>query len=343
MSYGSLDLNTVWYILIGVLFTGYAMLDGFDLGVGALHLFTKSDEDRRVMLNAIGPVWDGNEVWLVTGGGALFAAFPEVYATVFSGFYMAFVLLLVALIFRAVAIEFRSKQPMRWWRQMWDVGFAAGSVLSSLLIGIAMGNIAWGIPLDERGEFTGTFASLLHPYSLCLGVTTLALFAMHGAIYAVLKTEGALQARLRSWVNRTIIAFIVCYAITTMATLLYVPHMAARMRAHPWLFSVALVNMLAIANIPRAIQHRREGQAFLSSCVAMAALMGLFGLELYPNLVLSQPEPAHSLTIHNAASSPKTLGIMLTIAIIGVPVVIAYTISIYWIFRGKVKLDRMSY
>ena len=170
MNFGSLDLNTTWFILIGVLFTGYAMLDGFDLGVGALHLLTKTDRERRIMLNAIGPVWDGNEVWLVTGGGALFAAFPNVYATVFSGFYLAFVLLLVALIFRAVAIEFRSKQPMHWWRQMWDVGFSVGSILSSLLIGVAMGNIAWGVPIDDRGEFSGTFLSLLGPYPLLIGV-----------------------------------------------------------------------------------------------------------------------------------------------------------------------------
>jgi cytochrome d ubiquinol oxidase subunit II len=142
MTFDFLDLNAVWFGLIGILFTGYALLDGFDLGVGALHLFTRTDEERRVMINAIGPVWDGNEVWLVTGGGALFAAFPMVYATVFSGFYLAFVLLLVALIFRAVAIEFRSKQPMRWWRQMWDVGFSAAARLGSL-IGVAMGNIAW--------------------------------------------------------------------------------------------------------------------------------------------------------------------------------------------------------
>src|SRR5512140_3278766 len=182
MNFGAIDLNTVWFLLIGVLFTGYAMLDGFDLGVGALHLFTNDDQERRLMLNAIGPVWDGNEVWLVTGGGALFAAFPNVYATVFSGFYLAFVFLLVALIFRAVAIEFRSKQPMRWWRQMWDVGFSLGSILSSLLIGIAMGNIAWGVPLDSRHEFLGGFTDLLHPYALLVGVTTLALFMMHGAI-----------------------------------------------------------------------------------------------------------------------------------------------------------------
>jgi cytochrome d ubiquinol oxidase subunit II len=343
MNYGSLDLNTVWFILIGVLFTGYAMLDGFDLGVGALHLFTRTDEERRTMLNAIGPVWDGNEVWLVTGGGALFAAFPNVYATVFSGFYLAFVLLLVALIFRAVAIEFRSKQPMRWWRQMWDIGFSAGSLLSSLLIGVAMGNIAWGIPLDEHGEFAGTFLSLLGPYPLLLGITTVALFMMHGAIYALLKTDGPLHDKLRGWITNCIIFFIICYAITTMATLLYVPQMAARVRANPWLFSIALLNMLAIANIPREIHRGRDGRAFLSSCVAMIALMGLFGLEMYPNLVLSNPLPGNSLSIHNAASSHKTLGIVLTIALTGVPVVLAYTIGIYWIFRGKVQLDKMSY
>jgi cytochrome d ubiquinol oxidase subunit II len=343
MNFGSLDLNTTWFILIGVLFAGYAMLDGFDLGVGALHLFTKTDAERRIMLNAIGPVWDGNEVWLVTGGGALFAAFPDVYATVFSGFYLAFVLLLVALIFRAVAIEFRSKQPMRWWRQMWDVSFAAGSVLSSFLIGVAMGNIAWGIPLDGRGEFAGTFWTLLGPYPLLLGVTTVALFMMHGAIYALMKTEGELHERLRGWINNIIIFFIICYAVTTMATLLYVPHMAARVRANPWLFSIALANMLAIANIPREIHHARDWRAFLSSCVAMIALMGLFGLEMYPNLVFSNPEAARSLDIHNAASSHKTLEVMLTIALLGLPVVLAYTVSIYWIFRGKVKLDRMSY
>lgn len=343
MSLECLNLNAIWFVLIGVLFTGYAMLDGFDLGVGALHLFTKTDDDRRLMLNAIGPVWDGNEVWLVTGGGALFAAFPNVYATVFSGFYMAFVLLLVALIFRAVAIEFRSKQPMRWWRQMWDIGFSAGSVLSSLLIGVAMGNIAWGIPIDARGEFAGTFWSLLGPYPLLLGITTVALFTMHGAIYALMKTEGPLHDRLRGWINNCVIFFIICYAMTTMATLLYVPHMAARVRANPWLFSIAVANMLAIANIPREIHLGRDWRAFLSSCAAMATLMGLFGLEMFPNLVLSHPVPAHSLTIYNAASSPKTLGIMLVIAVIGVPIVLAYTASIYWIFRGKVRLGQMSY
>ena len=338
-----LDLNTIWFILVGALFTGYAMLDGFDLGIGALHLFAKEDNERRILLNSIGPVWDGNEVWLVTGGGALFAAFPPVYATVFSGFYFAFMLLLVSLIFRAVAIEFRSKQPMRWWRQMWDISFAGGSVLSALLIGVAMGNIAWGVPVDANGEFAGTFLGLLRPYPLLIGVTTVALFMMHGAIYGVMKTEGAFHNKLRGWAMNAIIFFVISAATTTMATLLYVPHMAARIHDNPWLFSLVLANMLAIANIPREFHRGNDGLAFISSCAVMITLMALFGIDQYPNMVYSWPQPENSLTIYNSVSTPKTLGNMLIIAAIGVPVVVTYTICIYRIFHGKVKLDRMSY
>ena len=336
-------LNFLWFVLVGVLFTGYAILDGFDLGVGAVHLFTKTDAERRLMLNSIGPVWDGNEVWLVTGGGALFAAFPLVYATVFSGFYLAFMFLLVALIFRAVAIEFRSKQPMRWWRQMWDVGFSVGSVFSALLIGVALGNIAQGVPLDARKEFAAHFLHLLRPYPLLVGVTTVALFAMHGTIYAVMKTEGKLHDRLRGWVNRCILIFVACYLLVTAATLLYVPHMTDTLRAYPWLFAIAVLNALAIANIPREISHGRDFLGFLSSCAAMVALMTLFGIGMFPHMVYSSPHPENSLTLVNAASSQKTLGIMLLVAVIGVPLVLTYTFIIYRVFRGKVKLDPMSY
>ncbi len=339
----SLDLNTIWFILIGVLFTGYAILDGFDLGVGALHLFTKTDLERRTFLNAIGPVWDGNEVWLVTAGGALFAAFPEVYATAFSGFYLALMLLLFCLIFRAVAIEFRSKQEMAWWRRMWDVSFFASSVLASFLIGVALGNIGIGIPLDSNHEFVGTFLGLLNPYALLVGVTTVSLFMMHGAIYVVMKTEGELHDKVRGWVNNAIIFFIICYATTTMATLLYVPQMADVIKGNPVLFLVPLLNMLAIANIPREIYHGRDWRAFLSSCFAIVFLMALFGIGMFPNMIFSSPIAENSLNIHNAASSAKTLKIMLIIATLGVPAVLAYTISIYWIFRGKVKLDSSSY
>jgi cytochrome d ubiquinol oxidase subunit II len=339
----ALDLNVIWFGLVGILLTGYAILDGFDLGVGALHLLTRKDEHRRLMINAIGPVWDGNEVWLVTGGGALFAAFPEVYATVFSGFYLAFMLLLCMLIFRAVAIEFRSKQPMRWWRQMWDISFSVASIGGSLLLGVAFGNIIWGVPLNGQREFVGSFLGLLNPYALLVGVTTVALFMMHGAIYVVLKTEGELHEKARGWINNTIIFFIICYGLTTMATLLYVPHMSQHMRAYPVFFAVPVLTMLAVANIPREIYHGRDFLAFLSSGATVAGLMALVAIGIFPNLVLSRPNPELSLTIYNAASSPKTLTIMLIIAAIGVPIVLAYTSSIYYIFRGKVKLDPMSY
>lgn len=337
------DLNTIWFFIVGILFAGYAILDGFDLGIGILHLFTKTDTERRLMLNTIGPIWDGNEVWLVTGGGALFAAFPEVYATAFSGFYLAFVLLLFGLIFRAVAIEFRSKQPMKWWRQMWDISFSVSSLVSTLLIGIALGNIAWGIPLDSNHEFAGSFWSLLKPYPLLVGITTIALFAMHGAIYGVLKTEDELQGKLRDWIKNSMIFFIICYVSTTMATLLYNANITEHIKANPVLFFIPIVNMLAIANIPREVVNGREFRAFLSSCTAMITLLMLFGIGMYPDLIYSNPNPGNSLTIYNSASSEKTLRIMLTIALIGVPLVLSYTASIYYIFRGKVKLDANSY
>jgi cytochrome d ubiquinol oxidase subunit II len=338
-----MDLNTVWFILVGVLLTGYAMLDGFDLGVGALHLFVKKDEDRRIFLNAIGPVWDGNEVWLVTGGGALFAAFPMAYATVFSGFYLAFMALLCGLIFRAVAIEFRSKESWGWWRQMWDIGFALGSVGSSFLIGVAMGNILVGIELDARGNYIGGFWALLNPYAVLLGLTTIALFTMHGSIYLVMKTEGELQARVRRWVNRTIGIFLFFYIILNVATLVFAPHILEILRARPWLLAVFAFNVLVVMNIPRQIHKGNDFAAFLSSCGAMILLMALFGLTVYPNMVLSMPNPENSLTIYNAASTAKTHFIMLIMAIIGVPVVLAYTVSVYYIFRGKVKLTEHSY
>ena len=338
-----MDLNTIWFVLVGVLFTGYAMLDGFDLGVGALHLFAKKDEDRRIFLNAIGPVWDGNEVWLVTGGGALFAAFPGVYASVFSGFYLAFMLLLAALIFRAVAIEFRSKEHWKWWRTVWDIGFSLGSILSSLLIGVAMGNILIGIPLDARGNYTGGFWNLLNPYSLLLGLTTVALFAMHGSIYLVMKTEGPLQERVRRWVNRAIGIFLFFYIMLNVATLVYAPHLLETLKVRPWLLVVFALNVLVVMNIPRENHKGNEFRAFLSSCTAMALLMAMFGLTVYPNMVLSMPDPQNSLTIYNAASTPKTHGIMLIIAALGVPIVLAYSASIYYIFRGKVKLTAHSY
>lgn len=336
------DLNTLWFLLVGVLLTGYAILDGFDLGVGALHLLSKTDQDRRIFLNAIGPVWDGNEVWLVTGGGALFAAFPHVYASVFSGFYTAFMLLLVVLIFRAVAIEFRSKQPSPRWRKTWDVAFSVASIFIALLAGVALGNVMWGVPFDARGEIDISLLGLLNPYALLVGVSTVLLFTMHGSIYLVMKTEGELQEQVKGWVRRAIIAFVISYGILTMATLIYVPEVSHRFREVPALFGLALLTGLAVANVPREITKGREMRAFISSSAVVAGLMALIGVSVFPNLVPAV-DPANSLTIYNSASSARTLQIMAIIAAIGMPFVLTYSISIYWVFRGKVRLDESSY
>jgi cytochrome d ubiquinol oxidase subunit II len=338
-----MDLATIWYFLIGVLLAGYAILDGFDLGVGTLHLLHKGDTARRISLNSIGPVWDGNEVWLVTGGGALFAAFPEVYATVFSGFYLALILLLFALIFRAVAIEMRSKQPMPWWRSFWDWSFSLASMVAPLLFGVALGNMVMGIPLDSSHNYAGTFFSLLNPYALLMGVTTVALFAMHGAIYLLMKTEGTVHDEVRRWVKPAMLAFIVCYVALTFASVLFVPHIGEALRERPWLWVLALLSILTMADIPREISKKRDRRAFLASMGTIALMMALFAGGMFPYLVLSNPDVAQSLTTANAASSEKTLFIMLVIALIGMPMVLAYTISIYWIFRGKVKLSSTSY
>jgi cytochrome d ubiquinol oxidase subunit II len=330
-------LNIIWFFIVGALFTGYAVLDGFDLGVGVLHLFVRKDEHRRLMLNAIGPVWDGNEVWLVVGGGALLGAFPEAYATVFSGFYIPFILLLFTLILRAVAIEFRSKETWPWWRQTWDIAFSLGSVLSAFILGVAMGNVVQGVPLDENWELSDRSFNLLNPYALLMGVTTVLLFAMHGAIYILMKTEGELQAIIRRWMPYLIGAFLVAYVIFNVVTMIHVPYVWRTALDRPWVFLFALLGLLAVLNVPREVYKGREFIAFVFSATGMCFMMATFGLTYYPYMLLSEPNPENSLTVFNAASTHKTLGILLIIAGIGVPLVSAYTISIYYIFRGKTR------
>lgn len=232
---------------------------------------------------------------------------------------------------------------MAWWRQFWDVSFSVSSMVSSLLVGVALGNIAWGIPLDADHEFAGSFLGLLTPFPLLLGVTTLALFMMHGSIYIVLKTEGSLQERLKKWVPNTMIFFILLYIFTTIATLLFIPHMVDTIKRIPFLVVVPVISVLAIANIPRNISQGHGVGAFLSSSVALVSLMALFGIGMYPNMVFSNPSPENSLTIYNSCSSIKTLKLMSLFALIGVPLVLSYTASIYWVFRGKVKIDEHSY
>jgi cytochrome bd ubiquinol oxidase subunit II len=342
MSYDSLIV--IWFLLLGVLLVGYAILDGFDLGVGILHPFVaKTDEERRIFLNSIGPLWDGNEVWLVTFGGGLFAAFPQAYASVFSGFYTALMLVLVALISRAVSMEFRSKREHPGWRAFWDWSFFAGSTGASLVFGVAIGNAMMGLPLSPEGDFAGSFFDLLNPYGLLIGGFAVSMFALHGALFLNLKTEGALQARLRGWIWLAFGLFLVLYVLATISTLMLVPHATANFAQHPWAIMVVLCDVLAIANIPRCVYRSRPGQAFLSSAIGIAGLLTLFGLALFPNLITASNDSSLSVTIFNAASSAKTLGIMLVIAAIGMPLVLAYTVIIYRAFRGKVRLGHHSY
>ncbi len=338
-----MDLNLFWFILLGILLTGYAILDGFDLGVGILHLCVRKDEERRILMNSIGPVWDGNEVWLVTFGGAMFAAFPEVYATVFSGFYTAFMALLFALISRAVSMEFRSKRESAAWRNFWDVSFAAGSTLATFLFGVAVGNAMQGMPIGADKEFHGTTVDLLRPYPLLIGVLAVATFAMHGALYLYLKTEGELQHKIHGWMWRTFGLFLVVYLFATIYTIAEVPLATRNFHRHPWVWLVVGLNILAVANIPRAIFKDRALYGFLSSSATIAALTFFFGVALFPDLVYSSLNPAWSLHVYNAASSQKTLAVMRNIAFMGIPFVLAYTAAIFWVFRGKVKLGHFSY
>jgi len=342
MEYGFM---VFWYIVVIAVVVCYAMLDGFDLGVGALHLFAKKDEERRIFLNAIGPVWDGNEVWLVVLIGGLFAGFPFAYATLFSSFYIPLTLLVFALIFRAVAIEFRSKKSFRWWRSTWDVLFFFASVCIALIVGMALGNLIQGIPLDGDYIYQGTLVTTFtEPYPILVGIMTLALFMMHGAIFLVMKTEDELQEKLIRWIRPTSIFFIITYAVTTMVTLIYQTHMVERLRQRPYLFLIALANMLVIANIFRVLHHKKFGWAFISSCLNIGLLLALFAVGIFPDLVRSSINPEEfSLTITNSTSSLKTLQILTVIVIIGLPLVFGYGFFVYRLFRGKVRIDHTSY
>lgn len=337
-------LEFIWYLVIGAAVLFYIVLDGFDLGVGATLLIAKKDEERRIFLNAIGPVWDGNEVWLVIVVGGLFAGFPNAYATLLSSFYIIAMIFLASLIFRAVAIEFRSKRPEVAWRKAWDVVFCVASVSIAFFLGLVMGNLVEGIPLDQNGDFTGNFSGFFSPYTILLGVTAISLFAMHGGVYLLMKTEGELHDKLRHWINPLIITFVIFYVFTTVATFLHVPYMIERMRETPAFYFLGLIAALAIANIPREIHRERDGWAFISSCFGIIFLIVLFGIGTFPNLIRSSISPEQfSITLNNAASSEGTLKILLVIAGIGVPLVLAYGIMIYRIFRGKVRLGPTSY
>ncbi len=338
-----IDYPTLWFLVVGALFSGYAILDGFDLGAGAWHLFFRKEESRRIALNAIGPVWDGNEVWLVIGGGALFAGFPVFYASLFSAMYIPFMLFLAFLIFRAVSIEFRSKEPMLWWRKMWDVCYSTSSAMLAFLLGIVLGNILQGIAIDKDFEFVGNWLEFLNPYAIMVGLTSLSLFMVHGAIYLAMKTEGRLFVRITVLLRRAILVFVGIFLLTTVYTLLYIPHLSDHLLNNPVLFLVPFLAFLSIANIPRLVSKSKYRQAFMFSALTMSLMLILVAIELYPVLLISTINPAYNLTIYNSVSSVKALQTMLIIVLIGAPLVGFYTLFVYRTFRGKVKLDDTSY
>lgn len=331
-------LQNIWFILIGVLFVGYAILDGFDLGIGSLFPFlAKNKEEKEILFKTIGPFWDGNEVWLLTAGGALFAAFPHTYATVFSGFYLALMLVLFALIFRAISIEFRAHDLKR--QKIWDGAFVIGSFLPSLLYGVALGNVIQGIPLDSNMDYTGNFFTLLRPFPLLIGLFGLAAILLHGAIYATMKTEGDMQERARNFAQILWRKYAMLLIISLGVSVAIIPDAAQKWPA--WVFTGLVVFCLLM--MKSALSKKKDGHAFLYSSLAFCGLWAIAGAVHFPNLVKASNDPSMSLTIHNSSSSELTLKVMLIIAVIGMPLVIGYTIYLYRVFKGKIKSEDISY
>jgi cytochrome bd ubiquinol oxidase subunit II len=337
-------LNVVWFILFGIIVAGYLILDGFDLGCGILHPFiARNDIERRSVLNSIGPVWDGNEVWLVLLGGALFAAFPFVYATLFSGLYVAFMLVLLCLILRAVAIEFRSQRASPRWRTLWDYVFFLASLLLALLLGVALGNVILGLPVNAHGDISIGILQILSPFALLVGVTTIFMFAMHGAIYLTMKTDGDLNQRVHRWLPRLMTAFFVLNTLVVLGTLLLQLQVTKRYLNQIWPIILPALALGALIASWYLVQHGRAFPGFVASAAVIALLIGSVAAGIYPNLLLSTISPSYNLTIFNAASGPNTLTVMLIFAIIGMPIVLLYTAGVYYIFQGKVRLEHDSY
>jgi cytochrome bd ubiquinol oxidase subunit II len=336
------DLATLWFVLVIGLFAGYAMLDGFDLGAGIVHLYVAhTDEERRHVLNAIGPVWDGNEVWLITAAGATFAAFPIVYGTVLSSFYLAVILILGSLILRAVSIEYRDKETSTLWRRGWDFGFFLGSALTAFLFGLALGNLLAGLTL-ESGVYHGGFVGLLRPFPLLVGVLTLALAAQQGSSWLVMKTTGDLAARAhRTQLAAQVVVVVVWLGATALAfagSLPAVDNFKTNVAA--WVGPVLVANAIFFGI--RATLQGQQFRAFVCSSLVIAFLAMTAATALYPNLVPAL-SGGQSLTVAGSHSSDLTMKIMLVVAGLGMPVVIAYSAFIYWKFKGKVRLGEASY
>ena len=337
-----MDLQTLWFILITVLFGGFFLLEGFDYGVGTLLPFVgKDDKERRMVINAIGPVWDGNEVWLLTAGGAMFAAFPNWYATLFSGFYLALFLILLALIVRGVAFEFRSKDDNPKWRRLWDWSIFIGSALPALLWGVAVANIVHGVAIDDKMHFVGSFFDLLNPYALLGGLVMLSLFVLHGALFLEMKTDGVVRQRVQQVAGYAWIPVLVCVlafvAFSAFQTTMFAPLSVVKVVA----LAVAVIALMAAIIL---IWRKRYGLAFVGTSVTVVATVVLLFGTLFPRVLPSTLNAAYDLTIYNASSSQYTLQVMSVIALTLVPIVLAYQVWTYWVFRKRLtSKSRLEY
>ncbi len=330
-----MDLNIIWFILIAVLYSGFFLLEGFDYGVGILLPFLGQDDvKRRALINTIGPFWDGNEVWLLTAGGATFAAFPNWYATLFSGFYLALFLLLLALIVRGVAFEFRSKDQNPRWRNIWDWCIFAGSLIPALLLGVAFADLIGGVPIDGKMQFVGNFFDLVKPYALLGGITSVLTFTLYGAIFLSLKTtgdlaKGAQRLAQRLWIF-AVVALFLYFGATYFAT-----DILTHLGVNP---GVVPIGMLVVSLVAGYFVHKKMmGWAFIMMALTILLSTLTTFLILFPRVMVSSINPDYSLTIYNASSTPYTLTVMTIIALIFTPIVLAYQAWTYWVFRKRVE------
>lgn len=335
-----MDLNVLWFILIGVLFAGFFILEGFDYGVGIMMPFvSKSDEERRVVLNTIGPFWDGNEVWLLTAGGAIFAAFPNWYATLFSGFYLALFFILLGLIVRGVAIDFRSKVDHASWRKAWDVLFFVGSLLPALLFGVAVSNFLTGVPIDANMEFVGNLFTLITPFTLLGGIVFVLVFAFHGSLFLSLKSG---VKEINNRVNTYSVKLGVAMLVATVAWVVYGALITTMLHS---IIAVIAVLIAALCLVIAVVLQWKEksGFAFVASIAAILAVTVMVFATMFPNVLISTLNPLWNLTIYNASSSPYTLKIMTIVAVTLVPVVLCYQAWSFWVFRKRITKQDLHY
>ncbi|MFE3068980.1 cytochrome d ubiquinol oxidase subunit II [Streptomyces sp. NPDC059247] len=330
-----MELHDVWFVLIAVLWIGYFFLEGFDFGVGILtKLLARGRTEKRVLINTIGPVWDGNEVWLLTAGGATFAAFPEWYATLFSGFYLPLLIILVCLIIRGVAFEYRAKRPEENWQRNWEQAIFWTSLIPAFLWGVAFGNIVRGVKIDAEMEYVGTFWDLLNPYAILGGLVTLTLFTFHGAVFVSLKTVGDIRTRARALALKLGLGAAVLalgFLIWTQAD-----------TGDSWSLAAMLIAVVALVGAIVAIKAGREGWSFALSGVTIAAAVAMLFLALFPDVMPSSLNPEWSLTVTNASSSPYTLKIMTWCAGIATPLVLLYQSWTYWVFRKRIGTQHIA-